>query len=360
MTPGAWKAIHLHGQPPSMSYRGSTTVYVGNLPGDTRKRDVEDVFYKYGKIIEIDIKIPPRPPGFAFIEFGDPRDAEDAVRGRDGYNLNGSRIRVELARGSARGRDDDRGGYRGGGGGGYGGDRYGDGDRHGGDRGGGGGYGGGGRDSFRGGGGGRGGGNISRRTEFRVLVSKLPSSASWQDLKDHMRRCGGEVCFAQVFRDSNGTTGVVDYSTAEDMKTAINKLDDTEFKNPFDRAYIRVKEDRRKDDEDGSRSPSRSRSRSRSLKKSKNSRSRSRGRSESSRSKSPSRSKSRSHSRSKSPRSKSPSHSRSRSKSRSKSPSRSLSPSPKRISKSPEDDEDVAKDSVSEEPKEDSQEENDD
>mmetsp|Transcript_27362 Transcript_27362/g.37744 ORF Transcript_27362/g.37744 Transcript_27362/m.37744 type:complete len:118 (+) Transcript_27362:110-463(+) len=70
MTPGAWKAIHLHGQPPSMSYRGSTTVYVGNLPGDTRKRDVEDVFYKYGKIIEIDIKIPPRPPGFAFIEFG--------------------------------------------------------------------------------------------------------------------------------------------------------------------------------------------------------------------------------------------------------------------------------------------------
>eukprot|EP01036_Dinobryon_divergens_P006459 gene6459-8584_t len=44
----------------------------------------------------------------------------------------------------------------------------------------------------------------------------------------------------------------------EDMETAVRKLDDTEFKNPFDKTYIRVKYDRK-----GSRSRSRdSRSRS--------------------------------------------------------------------------------------------------
>lgn len=34
-------------------------------------------------------------------------------------------------------------------------------------------------------------------TAFRVVVSGLPPTASWQDLKDHMRK-GGEVTFAQV------------------------------------------------------------------------------------------------------------------------------------------------------------------
>eukprot|EP00976_Prorocentrum_cordatum_P097960 1191205-Prorocentrum_minimum.AAC.1 len=35
----------------------------------------------------------------------------------------------------------------------------------------------------------------------------------------------------------------VDFSTKDEMKAAIRKLDDSEFKNPFDRAYIRVKVD---------------------------------------------------------------------------------------------------------------------
>jgi arginine/serine-rich splicing factor 7 len=33
--------------------------------------------------------------GFAFVEFADERDAMDAVRGRDGYEYEGSRLRVE-------------------------------------------------------------------------------------------------------------------------------------------------------------------------------------------------------------------------------------------------------------------------
>ncbi|ROL50836.1 Serine/arginine-rich splicing factor 1 [Anabarilius grahami] len=85
-------------------------IYVGNLPPDIRTKDVEDVFYKYGAIRDIDLKNRRGGPPFAFVEFEDPRDAEDAVYGRDGYDYDGYRLRVEFPRSG-------RGGGRGGGGG---------------------------------------------------------------------------------------------------------------------------------------------------------------------------------------------------------------------------------------------------
>eukprot|EP01018_Ginkgo_biloba_P013174 Gb_21062 [translate_table: standard] len=122
--------------------------------------------------------------------------------------------------------------------------------------------------------------------------------------------------FFIVWLEYCGTTGIVDYTNYDDMKYAIRKLDDSEFRNPFSRSYIRVKSYGSGRSMSRSRSRSYTRSRSRSL---------SRSRSPiSSRSKSPSRS--RSHS--KSGRSKSPSRSRSRSvssQSRSRSPPRSKS-----------------------------------
>ncbi|KAL5155711.1 Serine/arginine-rich-splicing factor SR34 [Glycine soja] len=198
-----------------MSRRSSRTVYVGNLPGDIREREVEDLFLKYGHITHIDLKVPPRPPGYAFVEFEDAQDAEDAIRGRDGYDFDGHRLRVEPAHGG-RGHSSSK-------------------DRH---------------NSHSNGRGGRG---VSRRSEYRVLVTGLPSSASWQDLKDHMRKAG-DVCFSQVFHDGRGTTGIVDYTNYDDMKYAIKKLDDSEFRNAFSKGYVRVREyDSRRD---SSRSPS--------------------------------------------------------------------------------------------------------
>ncbi|GFY98706.1 RNA-binding (RRM/RBD/RNP motifs) family protein [Actinidia rufa] len=203
--------------------RSRRTLYVGNLPGDIREREVEDIFYKYGPVAHIDLKIPPRPPGYAFVEFEEARDAEDAIRGRDGYDFDGHRLRVELAHGG-RGHSSST-------------DRY----------------------SNHSSGRGSGRGGVSRRSDYRVLVSGLPGSASWQDLKDHMRRAG-DVCFSQVFRDGSGTTGIVDYTSYDDMKYAIRKLDDSEFRNAFTQAIVRVKEYK----SSRSRSNSRSRSRSRS------------------------------------------------------------------------------------------------
>lgn len=61
----------------TMSYRGGDTagdckIYVGNLPDDIRKRDLEDLFFKYGNIVEVDLHDRKQPP-FAFIQFEDPR-----------------------------------------------------------------------------------------------------------------------------------------------------------------------------------------------------------------------------------------------------------------------------------------------
>ncbi|XP_033028163.1 serine/arginine-rich splicing factor 1 isoform X4 [Lacerta agilis] len=89
-------------------------IYVGNLPPDIRTKDIEDVFYKYGAIRDIDLKNRRGGPPFAFVEFEDPRDAEDAVYGRDGYDYDGYRLRVEFPR---SGRGTGRGGGGGGGGG---------------------------------------------------------------------------------------------------------------------------------------------------------------------------------------------------------------------------------------------------
>lgn len=73
-----------------------------------------------------------------------------------------------------------------------------------------------------------------------MAVSGLPTSGSWQDLKDHMREAG-DVCFADVYKDG---TGVVEFLRSEDMKYAIKKLDDSRFRShEGEVAYIRVRED---------------------------------------------------------------------------------------------------------------------
>ena len=72
----------------------SSVVFVGNLPNDVRDSELHDIFKRYGRIRNVDIKWPPKPPPFAFVEYDDPRDAEDAVRNEDQKSFAGARMRV--------------------------------------------------------------------------------------------------------------------------------------------------------------------------------------------------------------------------------------------------------------------------
>lgn len=57
-------------------------VYVGDLGSSASKQDLEDAFSQYGRLNSV--WVARNPPGFAFVEFDDSRDAEDAVRALDG------------------------------------------------------------------------------------------------------------------------------------------------------------------------------------------------------------------------------------------------------------------------------------
>ena len=86
----------------------STKVYVGDLGPNGNKQALEKEFERYGALKNV--WVARNPPGFAFVEFEDPHDAEDAIRELDGKTVGNVRIRVEFAK--------NRGGGGGGGGGG--------------------------------------------------------------------------------------------------------------------------------------------------------------------------------------------------------------------------------------------------
>ncbi|PSS13579.1 Serine/arginine-rich splicing factor like [Actinidia chinensis var. chinensis] len=72
-------------------------VYVGNLDPRVSERELEDEFRIYGVLRSV--WVARRPPGYAFIEFDDRRDALDAIRALDGKNG----WRVELSHNSKGG-----------------------------------------------------------------------------------------------------------------------------------------------------------------------------------------------------------------------------------------------------------------
>ncbi|GJN21555.1 hypothetical protein PR202_gb09040 [Eleusine coracana subsp. coracana] len=76
-------------------------VYVGNLDPRATAREIEDEFRVFGVLKSV--WVARKPPGFAFIDFDDRRDAQDAIRELDGKN--GWRVELSTKAGSGRGRD---------------------------------------------------------------------------------------------------------------------------------------------------------------------------------------------------------------------------------------------------------------
>ena len=143
-------------------------LYVGNLAYGIRDDDLQQHFSAFGTVASAKVMMDRetgRSKGFGFVEMSSDAEAQAAISGMNGKDLEGRAIVVNEARpreerpgGFGGGRSGGGGGYGGGGGGSYGGGGYGGGG--GGRSGGGGGYGGGG--GGRSGGGGYGGGGGGR------------------------------------------------------------------------------------------------------------------------------------------------------------------------------------------------------
>ncbi|KAM0242969.1 hypothetical protein ACHAP5_007080 [Fusarium lateritium] len=112
-------------------------LYVGNLSWNTSDETLREAFSQFGQVTDSIImrdRETGRARGFGFVTFSSEEEANAAVDGLNEQELDGRRIRVNVANARPSGGGG-YGGGRGGGGGGYGGDRN--------DRQGGGGYGGG-------------------------------------------------------------------------------------------------------------------------------------------------------------------------------------------------------------------------
>ncbi|RKU48704.1 hypothetical protein DL546_009588 [Coniochaeta pulveracea] len=162
----------------------STRLYIGNLPRNVTKADIQSHFGdKHGTITEIKLM-----NGFGFVEYADPMDARDVVPAYHGTDFMGERLTVQFARGS-RNREPGPG---------YG--AHGE------------------RAPPR-----------PRRTAHRMQITGLPTDTSWQDLKDFARQSGMDVVYSETGRNGNGE-GFVEFESAGDLRTAVEKLDGREFK----------------------------------------------------------------------------------------------------------------------------------
>ncbi|KJZ74610.1 hypothetical protein HIM_05960 [Hirsutella minnesotensis 3608] len=163
-----------------MTEVSATRLYLGNLPRNATKADVEAHFATHGTGEITEVKL---MNGFGFIEYKDPMDARDVVP--DGSDFMGERLTVQFARGS-RQREQGFGNHE--------------------------------RAPPR-----------PRRTPHRMQITGLPNETSWQDLKDFARQSSLDVVYSETGRDSNGR-GFVEFETAADLRTAVEKLDGREFK----------------------------------------------------------------------------------------------------------------------------------
>lgn len=107
----------------------STKLFVGNLSFNTTENDLQDAFAAYGTVVEANLmmdRATGRPRGFGFVTMSTPEEAQKAIDGLNGKEVDGRALTVNVARpreerpGGGGGRS---GGYGGGGRGG-GRDRY--------------------------------------------------------------------------------------------------------------------------------------------------------------------------------------------------------------------------------------------
>jgi RNA recognition motif-containing protein len=105
----------------------STKLFVGNLSFNLTENDLQDAFAAFGTVTEVNLmmdRATNRPRGFAFVSMSTKEEAEKAIQGMNGKQLDGRALTVNEARPREDRPPGGGGGHGGGGGGGgRGGDR---------------------------------------------------------------------------------------------------------------------------------------------------------------------------------------------------------------------------------------------
>eukprot|EP00929_Paragymnodinium_shiwhaense_P012227 TRINITY_DN11901_c0_g1_i1.p1 TRINITY_DN11901_c0_g1~~TRINITY_DN11901_c0_g1_i1.p1 ORF type:complete len:371 (-),score=56.00 TRINITY_DN11901_c0_g1_i1:156-1187(-) len=172
--------------------------WIGGLPSGVNEDDIRDFLRKYGRLLEIRLRSSSKDQ-FAFVTFADKRDGEDAVRDLDQTRFLSSGSSVQMRKSETgrpvkdmerydHRRDDDR-------------DRNRERSR--------------GRDPPKG-----------KTTDgYRIKLVGLPKDMDWKELKDMSRTFGDSVKFANVFRESDQTSGVIEYESKRDAERALRQYD---------------------------------------------------------------------------------------------------------------------------------------
>ena len=108
----------------------STNLFVGNLSFNTTENDLQDAFAAFGTVTEANLmmdRMTNRPRGFGFVTMASAEEAQKAIEGMNGKDLDGRALTVNVARPREERTGGGGGGGRreyGGGGGGGGRNRY--------------------------------------------------------------------------------------------------------------------------------------------------------------------------------------------------------------------------------------------
>ncbi|XP_014315796.1 serine/arginine-rich splicing factor 10 isoform X3 [Myotis yumanensis] len=83
----------------------NTSLFVRNVADDTRSEDLRREFGRYGPIVDVYVPLDfytRRPRGFAYVQFEDVRDAEDALHNLDRKWICGRQIEIQFAQGDRK------------------------------------------------------------------------------------------------------------------------------------------------------------------------------------------------------------------------------------------------------------------
>ena len=105
----------------------SNKLFVGNLSFNITENDLQDAFAAFGTVTEANLmmdRMSNRPRGFGFVTMGTPEEAQKAIAGLNGKELDGRAVTVNVARPREERSGGGGGGRREYGGGGGGRNRY--------------------------------------------------------------------------------------------------------------------------------------------------------------------------------------------------------------------------------------------